>query len=146
VLAHGDAKFSLLAAVAAKGIGDEDDVYNEVYKADYTDANNFTDSFSLLASFAAKGIRADDVCPDVEEEEEEEEVDEDEDEDDDDDDDNDDNDKHMNKQPKKRESIVGTIAVILDAMQDAHDAIRMQKLNMPHPSNDRWREDRFGCT
>ena len=45
--------------------------------------------------------------------------------------------------PKKRESIVGTIAVILDAMQDAHDAIRMQKLNMPRPSNDRWREDRF---
>jgi hypothetical protein len=36
--------------------------------------------------------------------------------------------------PKKRESIVGTIAVILDAMQDAHDAIRMQKLNMPRPS------------
>jgi hypothetical protein len=45
--------------------------------------------------------------------------------------------------PKKRESIVGTVAVILDAMQDAHDCIKMQKLKMPRPSNDSWREDRF---
>lgn len=45
--------------------------------------------------------------------------------------------------PQKRESIVGTIALILDAMQDAHDAVKVQKLNMPRPSNDKWREERF---
>jgi hypothetical protein len=39
---------------------------------------------------------------------------------------------------------MGTIAVILDCMQDAHDFIEVDKLKNPYPCNDKHRVERFG--
>jgi hypothetical protein len=39
---------------------------------------------------------------------------------------------------KKRYAIMGTIAIVLNYMQDAPDCIKVQKLNNPYPCNDYW--------
>ena len=46
---------------------------------------------------------------------------------------------------EKKDAIVGTIAGVLDAMQDSHDQVRVQKLGKPRPCNDPWREDKFAA-
>ena len=92
-LRHGDAKFSLLAAVAAKGMED-DSMFDEVYQKDLEDgythdfSGELLDKLSFSAGMAAKGLREDDFPPledhdgDDKEEDEDEDMDEDEDEED----------------------------------------------------------------
>ena len=45
--------------------------------------------------------------------------------------------------PKKRNDIMGSIAVIHDCMQDAYDFIEVDKLKNPYPCNDKRHLERF---